>query len=164
MRKLLVLLIALSPLVAAEQKIYRTEDQSGQVRFSDRLPVIDPDAVETVEPEEVVIDQDAMNTTPSSLYTKAIKENEREQKNKAAEKIVQENTLDEKIVRAENGLELAEQALKTGQVRGANDIIGKIGGGTRSAPAYLERVEKLTAKRDAAEAELEALRREKSKL
>jgi hypothetical protein len=164
MKNLLVLLIALSPLVAAEQKIYRTEDQAGQVRFSDRLPVIDPDAVEKVEPEEVLIDHDAMNTTPSSLYTKAIKENEREQKNKAEEKIVQENTLDEKIVSAENVLELAEQALETGQIRSANDIIGKVGGGTRSAPAYIDRVEKLTAKRDAAQAEVDELRREKSKL
>ena len=164
MKKILILLIALSPLVAAEQKIYRTEDQTGQVRFSDRLPVIDPDAVEKVESEEVVIDHDAMNTTPSSLYTDAIKKNEREQKNKAEEKIVQKNTLDEKIVSAENALELAEQQLKAGQIRGANDIIGKVGGGTRSAPEYINRVEKLTAKRDAAQAEIVELRREKSKL
>lgn len=164
MKILLVLLIALAPLVVAEQKIYRTEDQAGQVRFSDRLPVIDPDAVDKVEPEEVVIDHDAMNTTSSSLYTKAIKENEREQKNKAEEKIVQENTLDEKIARAKNTLKLTEQELKVGQIRGANDIIGKVGGGTRPAPAYIDRVEKLTAKRDAAQAEVDELRREKSKL
>ena len=163
MKKLLILLIALSPLAAAEKKIYRTEDETGQVRFSDRLPVIDPDAVEKVEPEEVVIDQDAMNTTPSSLYTKAIKQNEREQKNKAEEKIVQENTLDKKLVSAENALELAEQELKAGQTRGANDIIGKVGGGTRPAPDYIARVEKLMAKRDAAQAEIVELRRQKSR-
>ncbi|MFQ3324524.1 MAG: (p)ppGpp synthase/HD superfamily hydrolase [Pseudomonadales bacterium] len=165
MRKLLVLLMMLAPLaVAADQKIYRTEDKSGLIRFSDRLPTIDPDAVRIVDAEEIVIDPEVMNTIPSAGYEQAIKINELEKKQKAKAKVQQETILDEKIARAEEVLEQAEQALEKGRVRGGNDIVANVGGGTRSSSEFLARVEKLTAKRDAAAAELESLNMGKSRL
>jgi hypothetical protein len=164
MKKLLVLLIMLSPLVVGEQKIYRTENEAGLVRFSDRLPVIDPETAAEIKTEEVVIDPDAMNTTPSSFYSEAIKQNEKEQKENAKDKVKQESVFDEKIAKARTALEQTEQELEAGQARKPNDLLSKIGGGTRIAPAYLDRVSTLTAKRDAAQAKLDELHRQKSKL
>jgi|TARA_B110000902_G_scaffold262733_1_gene340225 hypothetical protein len=165
MKKLLILLMMLAPIVVgADQKIYRTEDESGLIRFSDRLPAIDPDVLEKVDIKAVVIEPKVMNTIPSSSYQQAIKTNELEQKEKAKAKVQQETIFDKKIAKAEKVLELAEQALEEGRVRGGNDIVANLGGGTRSSSDFLVRVEKLTAKRDAAAAEIEVLNRDKSRL
>jgi hypothetical protein len=164
MRKLLILLTILSPLVAAEQKIYRTENEAGLVSFSDRLPLIDSNRSEDSKAEEVVIDPDTMNTSLSSFYSKAIKQSEQEQKANARDKVKQERAVDEKIAKTRVALEQAEQELEAGQVRSPSDLLAKIGGGTRLAPAYVDRVSTLTANRDTIQAKLDELYRQKSKL
>jgi hypothetical protein len=165
MKKLLVLLMMLAPIaVGADQKIYRTEDESGLIRFSDRLPVIGPSALEKGDIKTVVIEPEVMNTIPNSSYEQAMKINELEQKEKAKAKVQQETIFDKKIAKAEKVLERAEQALEEGRVRGGNDIVANLGGGTRSSSEFLVRVENLTTKRDAAVAELDVLNREKSRL
>jgi hypothetical protein len=163
MRKLLILLMILSPTMVAEQKIYRTENEACLVSFSDRLPLIDPDNADEVKAEEVVIDSKGMNTLPSSFYSEAIKQNEREQQANARDKVKQERAVDEKIAKTIIALQQAEQELEAGQVRNARDLLAKSGGGTRLAPAYLDRVSTLIANRDAAQVKLEKLYRQKSK-
>jgi hypothetical protein len=162
MKKLLMVLSILSPMVAAEQKIYRIENESGLVSFSDRLPLINPETAGEIKTEEVVINPAAMNTTPSSFYRQAIRQNEREQKDKAENKIKQEIILDEKIAKAKTALALADQKLVAGKARKSSDLLAKTGGGTRIAPEYLDRVSRLTAERDAAQVKLEELNRLKS--
>jgi hypothetical protein len=104
-----------------------------------------------------------MNTLPSSFYSEAIKQNEREQQANARDKVKQERAVDEKIAKTIIALQQAEQELEAGQVRNASDLLAKSGGGTRLAPAYLDRVSTLTANRDAAQVKLEKLYRQKSK-
>ena len=147
-----LLTICYLPNIWAET-VYRRVDAQGNVSFSEEPPAEGEQGVEAIDvnPNQNVLSPEQFRELPltadEAMQRQRVKKVERD----AANKI-------DPVVKAQEALDEARQALAEGEVVQQGDFMGKAGGGVRPSSQRLERIERLQKQVKDAEAALRAAR------
>ncbi len=142
MRKIIgLILFACCPVLHAGT-VYQWIDKDGSVVYSDEPPP-DIEAVEITIPDSQGAVSASKSGSSDSQRREKLLDSSREVSRQTESRIEQREQLRQQLRTAEAALEAAEQALLEGEVPKAGERIAKVGGGTRLAPAYFQRLDAL---------------------